>query len=38
VLPQIPEAIDHAILRTERALGAVLGLHRSDGAIGGGSQ
>jgi DNA (cytosine-5)-methyltransferase 1 len=29
VLPQIPEAIGRAILRTERALNAVLGLHLS---------
>ncbi|QKR98274.1 DNA cytosine methyltransferase [Sphingomonas sp. CL5.1] len=38
VLPQIPEAIGRAILRTERALDAVLGLHRSRDLIGGGDQ
>jgi len=33
VLPQIPEAIGRAILRTERALDAVLGPRRSPDSI-----
>lgn len=33
VLPQIPEAIGRAILRTERALDAVLGLRLSQDPI-----